>query len=135
MDITGIIETCLYAEDLSAAKHFYQGLPGITLVSEENGRHLFFRCANQMLLIFNPRHTSKEQTEVNGSIIPLHGAIGAIHIAFKIEKDTLDNWKALLREKEIEIESEVKWPNGSASVYFRDPAGNSLEIVEPGLWE
>ena len=28
----------------------------------------------------------------------------------------------------------VTWPNGARSIYFRDPAGNSLECAEPGLW-
>ena len=26
------------------------------------------------------------------------------------------------------------WPNGARSLYFRDPAGNSVEIAEPRLW-
>jgi catechol 2,3-dioxygenase-like lactoylglutathione lyase family enzyme len=135
MKITGIIETCIYAEDLIPLKQFYQSLPGVALVSEETGRHLFFRCGSQMLLIFNPNHTSEEQTEVNGSNIPLHGAFGAAHIAFVIEKNTLDGWKKILKQNNIDIESEVNWPNGSVSIYFRDPAGNSLELAERDLWE
>jgi catechol 2,3-dioxygenase-like lactoylglutathione lyase family enzyme len=29
---------------------------------------------------------------------------------------------------------EFDWPNGAHSMYFRDPAGNSLEIAERALW-
>ncbi len=134
MEITGIIETCLYSEKLLALKQFYERLPGVSLIAEEKGRHLFFRCGFQMLLIFDPNHTSVEQTEVNGKRIPLHGAKGAIHIAFSVQNNTIDQWKSLMKRNSIPIESEVTWPNGSVSIYFRDPAGNSLEIAEQGLW-
>jgi catechol 2,3-dioxygenase-like lactoylglutathione lyase family enzyme len=29
---------------------------------------------------------------------------------------------------------EVEWPRGGRSLYFRDPAGNSVELVTPGPW-
>jgi hypothetical protein len=28
----------------------------------------------------------------------------------------------------------VVWPEGSTSIYFRDPDGHLLELVTPGLW-
>lgn len=135
MEITGIIETCLYSEELLPLKHFYERLPGVNLIAEEKGRHLFFKCGFQMLLIFDSNHTSVEQTEVNGKRIPLHGAKGAILIAFSVQNNTIDQWKSLMKRKSIPIESDVTWSNGSVSIYFRDPAGNSLEIVEQGLWD
>jgi catechol 2,3-dioxygenase-like lactoylglutathione lyase family enzyme len=134
MNITGILETCIYAEDLAASEAFYGKLPGLELVSKEPGRHLFYRCGESMLLIFNPAHTSAEQTEVGGSIIPLHGAQGASHIAFSIDESELKLWREFLKKENIGVESEVRWPNGSVSIYFRDPAGNSLEIVSPDIW-
>lgn len=134
MKISEILETCLYAEDLTLAKSFYAKLPGIELVSEEEGRHVFFRCGDGMLLIFNPDHTSTEQTQINDSRIPLHGTKGEGHIAFSIEESDLDKWKEFLTDNHIPIESEVEWPNGSVSLYFRDPAGNSLELVSPKIW-
>ncbi|TVR19554.1 MAG: glyoxalase/bleomycin resistance/extradiol dioxygenase family protein [Balneolaceae bacterium] len=134
MKISGILETCMYAKDLNAAREFYMRLPGVELAGEEPERHLFFRVGNAMLLIFNPAHTSSEQTEVNGDIIPLHGAEGAGHIAFSVKNKEISNWKEFFAEQETPIESEVTWPNGAVSIYFRDPAGNSLEIVSPKFW-
>ena len=32
------------------------------------------------------------------------------------------------------IEQEVDWPRGGRSFYFRDPAGNSLELATPRIW-
>jgi len=135
MKITGILETCMYAEDLTAAEAFYGLLPGLEPVSKEPGRHLFYRCGESMLLIFNPTHTSTEQTSVGGQDIPLHGPKGPGHIAFSIEGNEVEEWKEFLKKKSIIIESEITWPNGSVSIYFRDPAGNSLEIVSPDIWK
>ncbi|MDZ7717543.1 MAG: VOC family protein [Balneolaceae bacterium] len=135
MKISGILETCLYAEDLERAKSFYSALPGIEFLSEEQGRHIFFRCNGSMLLIFNPNHTAREQTEVDGQQIPLHGSKGEGHIAFSIDENNLEEWRQFLMDNQIPIESEVTWPNGSVSLYFRDPAGNSLELVSPSIWQ
>jgi hypothetical protein len=34
----------------------------------------------------------------------------------------------------VAIESDFAWPGGGRSLYFRDPAGNSLEFAEPAIW-
>ena len=31
-------------------------------------------------------------------------------------------------------ELETTWPRGGRSLYFRDPAGNSGELITPGVW-
>ena len=134
MKISGILETCLYAEDLDQARSFYSSFPGIEFVSQDEGRHVFFSCGGGMLLIFNPKNTSTEQTQINDSRIPLHGTEGEGHVAFAIDENDRDDWKQFLKDNHISIESEVMWPNGSVSLYFRDPAGNSLELVSPKIW-
>ncbi len=135
MKIRDILETCIYASNLKTAESFYRSLPGIHFVSREENRHVFFRCGNSMLLIFNPSQTSKEDNNKSKNPIPRHGSTGPGHIAFSIKSDELSKWKTFLREHKIEIESEVTWPNGTVSIYFRDPAGNSLELVSPDLWD
>lgn len=135
MKISGILETCLYAENLNEAKLFYSVFPGIEFISEETGRHVFFKCGDAMLLIFNPNHTSIKQTQINNSSIPLHGAKGEGHIAFSMNEKDLDEWREFLSDNRIPVESEVTWPNDSVSLYFRDPAGNSLELVSPKIWD
>jgi len=134
MKVNGILEACLYTENLPEAQEFYSKFPGIDLVSEEEGRHVFFRCGSSMLLIFNPNHTANEQTDVEGKPIPLHGTTGAGHVAFSIQEGDVNKWKEFLQKENIDIESEVDWPGGHSSIYFRDPAGNSLELVTPEIW-
>jgi hypothetical protein len=28
----------------------------------------------------------------------------------------------------------IEWPSGGRSIYFRDPAGNLVDLVTPGVW-
>jgi catechol 2,3-dioxygenase-like lactoylglutathione lyase family enzyme len=34
----------------------------------------------------------------------------------------------------VPIEQEHQWPGGARSLYFRDPSGNSLELITRGAW-
>ena len=128
--LTRVLETCLYAEDLDAARHFYEHVLGLRLHSMRAGRHLFFHCGQNMVLIFNPAAT--EQCEPDG--VPCHGSRGPGHIAWKMTRDELAVWRTRLAEKRVPIEHEETWPNGAHSIYFRDPAGNSLEFANGSLW-
>jgi catechol 2,3-dioxygenase-like lactoylglutathione lyase family enzyme len=132
--LSGILETALYTEDLPAAERFYSNVLGLPKIFSEPGRLVVFRCRDSSLLIFNSKRTSTEQIVINGGEIPLHGATGAGHVAFRVVKDALEAWRARLREHGVAVESEVTWPNGAHSIYFRDPAGNSLELATPDMW-
>lgn len=131
MTPSGILETILYAEDLANARRFYEIVLGLECVAEDPGRHLFFYCGNQMLLIFDPRRTSEVKA---GSAAPPHGAFGAGHLCFAAKAGELDKWRDQLRRHDVAIESEMTWSGGGRSIYFRDPAGNSLEFAEPEIW-
>jgi catechol 2,3-dioxygenase-like lactoylglutathione lyase family enzyme len=135
MKPAGVIESCLYAADLEAAETFFSKVLQLEVIVREAGRHVFFRCGESVFLVFDPAHTSKELTTINGSSIPLHGATGPGHIAFRIEEKDLEKWRAQLKDAGVAIESDVSWPNGGRSIYFRDPAGNSIELTTPKLWE
>ena len=129
----GILETILYARDLAAVEAFYSDVLGLEPTAKVPERHVFYRCGNQMLLLFNPDVTSKAQN-LNGQSIPSHGAIGPGHLCFRASSDEIDGWKARLAEHGVAIESEFIWPEGGRSIYFRDPAGNCLEFAEPRIW-
>jgi catechol 2,3-dioxygenase-like lactoylglutathione lyase family enzyme len=63
-----------------------------------------------------------------------HGATGAGHVAFGVAADELAGWRSRLVAAGVIIEEDAEWPRGGRSFYFRDPSGNLLEIVTPGLW-
>jgi catechol 2,3-dioxygenase-like lactoylglutathione lyase family enzyme len=124
-----VLETSLYSDDLAAAEAFYGDVLDLPLHSRQAGRHVFFRCGDAMLLLFDPAATALEAGDV-----PTHGATGPGHAAFSVGDDDLEVWRAKLEERGVEIEASIEWPNGGRSIYFRDPAGNSLELITRRAW-
>jgi catechol 2,3-dioxygenase-like lactoylglutathione lyase family enzyme len=127
--IETLVETALYGQDLVSMEAFYRDVLQLSVMGREEGRHVFFRAGpGSMLLIFNP------VTTLRGDILPAHGATGSGHVALGIRADTLAEWRQWLAGRGVAIEKEVNWPRGSTSLYFRDPAGNLVELLTPGLW-
>jgi catechol 2,3-dioxygenase-like lactoylglutathione lyase family enzyme len=118
-------------------KDFYTNILGLEFVSEEKDVYVFLKAGQSMLLIFNPNKTfvrnGSDSTE-----LPPHGAFAPpsiIHFALEIDKESYDAAKHMLNEKNIKIEKEVTWEKATNSIYFRDPAGNLVEIITPGSWQ
>jgi catechol 2,3-dioxygenase-like lactoylglutathione lyase family enzyme len=152
MKINKVVETCIYSSDLESMKKFYVDIIGLSIIEEEKDKLIFLRAGKTMLLIFDPAKTS-----INNDKLPTHGAItppSSIHLAMEIEHKEYQPWKDFLIKNGIEIEKEVRWSNSSSgnsnnndrndddnnnnnnakSLYFRDPAGNLLELITPGAW-
>jgi len=126
--IETIVETGVYADDLVAAEAFYRDVLGLEMIGREAGHHVFFRVgASSVLLVFNAAAALK------GEGLPAHGAHGPGHFAFGV-RDGLEAWKERLAAHGVAVEKEMTWPRGGRSIYFRDPAGNSVEILTPGVW-
>jgi catechol 2,3-dioxygenase-like lactoylglutathione lyase family enzyme len=130
----GILESALYVNDLEAADRFYGSVLGLEKIFSVAGRQLVFRSEKSILLIFDPGRTERDRIVVNGGAIPLHGAGGSGHVAFRVAESELETWRKHFHAAGVAIESEVSWPNGARSIYFRDPAGNSLELATPDMW-
>ena len=130
----GILEVALYADDLKAAERFYSEVLGLQLVRREPSKFVFYRCGNQMLLIFRPDASNRRPLMGARLPVPPHGAKGPGHICFRMLAEDFPRWLAHFRLHRIHIEADFRWPGGARSVYFRDPAGNSLEFAEPRLW-
>ena len=129
MKIQAIIETGICVDDLDQAEAFYRDVLGLPVIAKEAGRHVFFQVGTaSVLLAFLPEATLK------GDQLPAHGAHGPGHFALGIDASDLDAWRQRLKEKGVAIEQEVEWPRGGKSIYFRNPAGNSVELVTPGVW-
>jgi catechol 2,3-dioxygenase-like lactoylglutathione lyase family enzyme len=127
--IKAIIETAIYVDDLQAAEAFYGTILGLRVLGKEPGHHVFFQVgASSILLAFIADATLK------GDHLPAHGARGPGHFALGIETETLDAWRRRLQESSVAIEQEVEWPRAGKSIYCRDPAGNLVELITPGIW-
>jgi catechol 2,3-dioxygenase-like lactoylglutathione lyase family enzyme len=128
-----VLETAIYAADLDEAERFYGGLVGLERIIRAGDRHVFYRCGPGLLLVFNPEATRVPAER--GPPVPTHGAGGPGHMCFAATGEELDGWRARFEAAGIAIDADFRWPNGARSVYVRDPAGNSIEFAEPGLWD
>jgi catechol 2,3-dioxygenase-like lactoylglutathione lyase family enzyme len=127
--IETVVETAIYAGDLEGMEAFYHGVLGLSVIAHEADRHVFFRVGSgSVLLVFKPDAT------LRGDVLPAHGARGPGHFALGINAESLDAWRRHLSANGVAIEKEVAWPAGGKSLYFRDPAGNLVELITPGVW-
>ena len=128
-----LLESSLYVDCLQQARDFYGGVLRLTEHSYQPERHVFYRLAQQMLLLFVAEATGAPP-QPGERPIPPHGATGAGHVAFVVAPEMLDQWRTRLTASGVAIESEIEWAAGVRSLYFRDPAGNSLEFAPTRLW-
>ncbi|MEX2185577.1 MAG: VOC family protein [Pirellulales bacterium] len=126
--IQAIVETSVYVDDLDRAAIFYRDVLGLIESDRSAGRHVFFPVGDGMLLLFDAKET------LRGETLPSHGASGAGHFALGVRPEDLGSWRARLAQHGVAVEQEVDWPRGGKSLYFRDPAGNSVELLTPGVW-
>jgi catechol 2,3-dioxygenase-like lactoylglutathione lyase family enzyme len=125
-----VYETVLYARDVAATAAFYSEVLGLRVVDGPDELAAAFRLDDGgVLLIFDPGRSGRP-----GRPVPSHGSEGAGHIAFAVGEGELDAYAEELRSRGIELERTVEWPQGGRSIYVRDPAGNSVELVEGDLW-
>jgi catechol 2,3-dioxygenase-like lactoylglutathione lyase family enzyme len=131
---TGILEAALYVTDLDAAEAFYGGILGFSQIQRVGNRHIFYRVGASVLLLFNAEETINPPGNP-AMPVPPHGAYGPGHVCFSQTREDLLAMRDHLISKGVQIEADFDWPNGARSIYFRDPAGNSVEIAEPRLWD
>lgn len=125
-----VYETALYAPDVDAAARFYAEALGLRAINGPDEHSAAFRLdGGGVLLLFDPRRTA-----ARGRFVPPHGAQGHGHVAFAVAPGTLGAAKAHLEGAGVAIEREIEWPRGGRSLYFRDPAGNSVELVDGEIW-
>ncbi|MFK7941907.1 MAG: VOC family protein [Paracoccaceae bacterium] len=128
-----ILESALYAENLEETAAFYEAILGLERFIEVPDRHVFFRVPGGVMLLFNPKATTQAPRDPRMPVPP-HGATGPGHICFAGTAEEITSWTEHLSDNSIAIEAAFQWPQGGRSIYFRDPAGNSIEIAEPRIW-
>jgi len=134
MQPSAILESALYVTDLGAAETFYAEVLGLERIAKVAGRHVFFRCGQGVLLLFNAEATREPPPPGAKLPVPPHGTVGQGHLCFAASADEIERWKARLTARGVAIEADFTWPKGGRSIYFRDPSGNSLEFAEPKIW-
>ena len=125
-----LLETAIYGTDIDALERFYIELLGLEPIARTAGRNAVLRCGSSILILFNHAASSAA-----GGLFPPHGATAGVgHIAFAAPPEDLSRWRDKLAAAGIPIETEIQWADGLRSIYFRDPAGNSVEVAPATLW-
>jgi catechol 2,3-dioxygenase-like lactoylglutathione lyase family enzyme len=132
--VTRILETALYADDLASLAAFYRDVIGLDVLVDDSRLVAMGAGQGTVLLLFR-RGAATAGAAIPGGFIPPHDGEGPQHLAFAIPSADLAEWTARLEERGVAIESRVRWPRGGQSIYFRDPAGHSVELATPGTWE
>jgi catechol 2,3-dioxygenase-like lactoylglutathione lyase family enzyme len=131
--LTGVLETSLYVEDLERSIRFYlEVMQFQKLVGDQ--RFGALQAARQQVLLLFKKGASTEPMVIDGGVIPPHDASGQMHLAFAVSAQELEPWERWLEQHQVVIESKVRWERGGQSIYFRDPDGHLLELVTPGCW-
>ena len=132
-ELTGVIETCLYVDDLERSIQFYEDVFELRrLIGDE--RFCAFSVADRGVLLLFRKGGTLEAVPTPGGMIPAHDGAGQIHMAFSIPASAEAQWQRRFEERGIAIESTVDWPRGGRSLYLRDPDGHLLELITPGCW-
>jgi catechol 2,3-dioxygenase-like lactoylglutathione lyase family enzyme len=132
--ICGVAEAALYVDDLTSATRFYTEVLGLSLTAAFADARFLQTGRDSTLILFD-----RARLRARESVIPAHGATGPTHVALAVPRQEMEAWRERLGKHGVPIEHEQTWPQGTHSIYFRDPAGNSLELIEDGhyraLWE
>ena len=132
--LSGLLETCLYVDDMARSKAFYAALLGIKPLFEEE-RICVFRLPDGTVLILFARGSTLEPVATSDGTIPPHDGQGPIHFALGIPSGSVDEWRRHLEACGVAVESEVQWSRGRGhSLYFRDPDGHAAELATRELW-
>ncbi len=125
-----VLETVLYfgPEDRARVEAFYSRTLGLRAVGRWSDG-ISFRVGAGVLILFDT-----ERLKQRGGPIPAHGAVGPGHACLRARSEAYAAWKERLAEHGVEVLHEHVWKGGRRSLYFRDPAGNLLEIADADLW-
>jgi catechol 2,3-dioxygenase-like lactoylglutathione lyase family enzyme len=131
--ITRILETALYVDDLDAVVAFYRDILDLRVL-DASPRLVSLNAGQATVLLLFQRGATTSGLNTSGGWIPPHDGHGPVHLAFAIAAEALEPWVRRLTERGVAIESRVRWDRGGQSIYFRDPAGHSVEFATPGTW-
>ena len=131
--LSGVIETCLHADDLEGTARFYEEQLGLRKLGGDD-RFCVFSVADRQVLLLFKRGATARPILTPGGVIPPHGGSGPLHLAFSISASEFSAWEEHLQANGFAIESKVRWPLGGQSLYFGDPEQHLVELLTPGCW-
>jgi catechol 2,3-dioxygenase-like lactoylglutathione lyase family enzyme len=129
MELQGLLEVSLYYDEshAEAVHDLYEGTLGLRRVAKwSDGTAL--RLGSGVVLLFCRQRLADRDEPISE-----HGSHGPGHVCFTVRDGAYEDWRQRI-DNAPGVVHEQDWPNGGRSFYFRDPAGNLLEIADGDLW-
>ena len=128
--LVGVLETALYhgRGGRDEVERFYGEVLGLPMIAGwEDG--VVFRVGSGVLLVFD-----RDLLPQRGGPIADHGTRGPGHACLQADDGDYERWREHLQGAGVEIVHEARWGDSARSFYFKDPAGNLLEIADRDFW-
>lgn len=128
--VGGILETAVYYphDQRDEVLGFYEGELGLRRVAGwDDGTA--FRLGAGVLLLFDRDLLAKRDAPMAD-----HGSMGPGHVCLRAEPGAYERVRERVATAGIEITHEHRWSDGGRSFYFKDPAGNLLEVADRDIW-
>ena len=125
-----MLETALYHDRgaREAVERFYAELLGLPAVAGwQDG--VAFRVGAGVLLLFDRGRLAERAGPIAD-----HGTNGPGHACLQADAGDYERWREQLEAAGVEILHDHEWGGGGHSFYFKDPAGNLLEIADRDFW-
>jgi catechol 2,3-dioxygenase-like lactoylglutathione lyase family enzyme len=114
----GLRHLALHARDLEAMKRFYVDLLGFAVEWEPDPDNVYLSSGIDNLAI----HRAK------GNVAP-NGALDHLGLIVRTPEE-VDRWAAFLESRGVELAAKPRTHrDGARSFYFRDPDGNTIQII------
>jgi catechol 2,3-dioxygenase-like lactoylglutathione lyase family enzyme len=128
--LVGVLETALYHDrgGRGEIERFYGDVLGLaTIAAWEDG--VVFRVGSGVLLLFD-----RDLLPQRAGPIADHGTRGPGHACLQAGDGEYERWREHLQDAGVEIVHGARWGDVGRSFYFKDPAGNLLEIADCDFW-
>ena len=129
MRLGAVLEVALYhdAAEGQAMTGLYEGVLGLPIVARWPGG-VAHRLGTALVLIFEREGLAEREGPIAD-----HGTVGPGHLCFTVDADAYEDWRRRIADV-TDVVHEHEWSGDRRSFYFRDPAGNLLEIANGDLW-
>jgi catechol 2,3-dioxygenase-like lactoylglutathione lyase family enzyme len=128
--VAGVLESALYYRhaERDTVLRFYDETLGMRRVAGwDDGTA--YRLGGGVLLLFDRDLVAEREGPVAD-----HGAEGRGHVCLVAEPGRYDEIRERIASIGVEITHDHEWSQEKRSFYFKDPAGNLLEVADADLW-
>jgi catechol 2,3-dioxygenase-like lactoylglutathione lyase family enzyme len=123
----GLRHLALTVRDLDAMKRFYRDLLGFAVEWQPDEDNIYLTSGIDNLAL----HRSTLPTAGPSAPLPASASSPLDHLGLIVrEPDEVDRWAAFLEDRGVAMEAKPRsHRDGARSCYFRDPDGNSVQII------